>query len=65
MPKLKTNKAAKKRFKISARGKVFKPKTGRRHLLTDKASSEKRGMRRWSVVDKTDRKRIDPLIPYR
>ena len=65
MPKLKTNKAAKKRFKISAKGKVLKPNTGRRHLLTDKKSSEKRGFRRWSAVDETDRKRIEPLIPYR
>jgi len=65
VPKLKTNKAAKKRFKITARGKVLKPSTLRRHLMTDKSSLEKRGLRGWTAVDETDRKRVDPLIPYR
>ena len=65
MPKLKTNKAAKKRFKITATGKVLMPKTSRRHLLTDKEPVDKRKLRRWAEVDKTDRKRIGPLLPYR
>lgn len=65
MPKLKTNKAARKRFKITAKGKILKPNAFRRHLLTDKKSSEKRRLRGWSEVDERDRKRIDPLLPYR
>lgn len=65
MPKLKTNKAAKKRFKITSTGKILKPSTLRRHLMTDKTSPEKRRLRRWSVVDETDKKRVAPLIPYR
>ena len=64
MPKLKTNKAARKRFKITKKGKVLRPKTGRRHLLADKASNEKRGLRGWKTVDKTDQKRFDALLPY-
>ena len=64
MPKLKTNKAAKKRFKITAKGKILKPRTGRRHLLTDKVSREKRKLRRWEAVSETDRKTLLRLLPY-
>lgn len=65
MPKIKTNKAAKKRFKVTATGKVLKPQTSRRHLMTDKESGEKRQLRRWTSIDKTDEKRIGRLLPYR
>jgi large subunit ribosomal protein L35 len=64
MPKLKTNKAAKKRFKVTAKGKVLRLRTKRRHLLTDKSGSEKRSLRRWSRVDETDEKRFRALLPY-
>ncbi|MBI4115609.1 MAG: 50S ribosomal protein L35 [Candidatus Omnitrophica bacterium] len=64
MPKIKTNKAAKKRFKISSKGKVLRPKTSRRHLLTDKSSKDKRELRGWKLVDETDKKRIETLLPY-
>ncbi len=64
MPKLKTNKAARKRFKVTGKGKVLRTKTARRHLLTDKSSNDKRGLRGWQPVDKTDQKRFDTLLPY-
>ena len=38
MPKLKTNKAAKKRYKYTATGKVKRTKSNRRHLLANKSS---------------------------
>ena len=41
MPKLKTNKAAKKRYKITATGKVKRTKANRRHLLANKTSRQK------------------------
>ena len=65
MPKLKTNKAARKRFKVTSKGKVLMSQTSRRHLLTDKTAVEKRRLRRWTPIDERDRKRIDPLLPYR
>ena len=65
MPKLKTNKAAKKRFKITKKGKVLASQTSRRHLLTDKQSAHKRKLRRWQKVDVTDQKRFNALLPYR
>lgn len=62
--KLKTNKAAKKRFKITAKGKILMPQTKRRHLLTDREPTQKRRLRRWKEIDVTDKKRLRPLLPY-
>ena len=39
MPKLKTNKAAKKRYSLTATGKVKRTKSNRRHLLANKTKS--------------------------
>lgn len=51
MPKIKTNKAAKKRFKVTANGKVFFRPAGKRHILSGKSSKRKRQMRRWRKFD--------------
>lgn len=64
MPKLKTNKAAKKRFKVTATGKVMVSRSNRRHLLTDKESTDKRALRKWKEIDSTDRGRIRVMLPY-
>ncbi len=64
MPKLKTKKAVRKRFKISAGGKVLKHQSFRRHLLGDKSTSRKRRLRRPMVVDATDVKRVKRSLPY-
>ncbi|MBI3316987.1 MAG: 50S ribosomal protein L35 [Candidatus Omnitrophica bacterium] len=62
--KMKTNKAVKKRFRITKNGKVLSTQTLRRHLLTDRSSKKKRQARGWTAVDPTDRKRIQHLLPY-
>lgn len=41
MPKLKTNKAAKKRYSLTATGKVKRTKSNRRHLLANKTKRQK------------------------
>lgn len=46
MPKQKTHKGAKKRFKLTAGRKVMRQKCGRRHLLSHKRSKRKRQLRR-------------------
>jgi len=51
VPKLKTNKAARKRFKITATGKVLYRPAGRRHLMSGKPSKQRRRMRRWRRFD--------------
>ena len=64
MPKLKTNKAVRKRFKITATGKVLMPKTKRRHLLSYKPSKMKRRLRGWKGVDASNAKQVKEALPY-
>ncbi len=45
MPKVKTNSSAKKRFKVTASGKITHQKSFRRHILTKKSTKRKRAMR--------------------
>ena len=46
MPKLKTNKAARKRFKITATGKVLFQPAGKQHINSGKSSKRRRHMRK-------------------
>ena len=65
MPKIKTNKAARNRFKITKKGKVLAASSFRRHLMTDRSSKRKRQSRHWKqAVDVTDIHRIKALLPY-
>ena len=47
MPKQKTNKGAKKRFKVTATGKVLFRPAGKRHIMSGKKSKRRRQMSRW------------------
>jgi large subunit ribosomal protein L35 len=51
MPKQKTNKGAKKRFKVTATGKVLFRPAGKRHIMSGKKSKRRRQMRRWRQFD--------------
>ncbi|HFE53029.1 MAG TPA: 50S ribosomal protein L35 [Bacteroidetes bacterium] len=62
MPKLKSNRAAKKRFKVTASGKVKRWKAYGSHLLTKKTRKRKRNLRKATLVDETEVKRIKRLI---
>ncbi len=64
MPKLKTNKSVKKRFKITKSGKVKRNKQARRHLLTDKTSAKKRSLRKQVLAEKSEARRVKKLMPY-
>ena len=64
MPKLKTNKAAKKRFKLLKSGKIKRKKAGLRHILTSKAKGRKRGLRKRTLVSDADSRSIKQLLPY-
>ncbi len=64
MPKLKTNKSARKRFKITKSGKVKRHKQGARHILTKKTRKRKRALSRATTVDKTFEKKIKSILPY-
>ena len=50
MPKVKTNSSAKKRFKVTATGKITFQKPFKRHILTKKSKARKRKMRIDGVV---------------
>jgi large subunit ribosomal protein L35 len=64
MPKLKTHKGTKKRFKISKGGKVKRGRPGRRHLLSVKTTKRKRNLRRAGTSPQGDARRIKRLLPY-
>ena len=64
MPKLKTNKAAKKRFKLLKSGKIKRKRAFLRHILTSKAKGRKRGLRKRALVSAADAPSIKQLLPY-
>ena len=50
MPKVKTNSSAKKRFKVTATGKITHQKSFKRHILTKKSNKRKRSLRQKGLV---------------
>ena len=62
MPKMKTNSGAKKRFKVTAKGKIKRKKAYHSHILTKKSQKRKRNLRKQTLVDKTDEKRVQHMI---
>lgn len=52
MPKMKTKKSVKKKFKVTGTGKLMMNHAGRRHILTKKSSKRKRHLKKESVVNK-------------
>ena len=52
MPKVKTNSSAKKRFKVTATGKITHQKSFKRHILTKKSKKRKRALRQDGLVAK-------------
>ena len=63
MPKIKTNRAAAKRFKKTGSGKIVYRKSGANHILTKKTTKRKRSLRKGHLVDKTNKKTIRLLLP--
>jgi large subunit ribosomal protein L35 len=62
MPKLKTKRAAAKRFRKTANG-FKRGQSHRRHILTKKPSKRKRQLRREMRVSDSDVKRIKQCLP--
>jgi len=65
MPKIKTNRAAAKRFKKTGTGKIVYRKSGANHILTKKTTKRKRSLRKGHLIAKSDRKSIRLLLPNR
>ena len=64
MPKVKTNRAAAKRFKVTGTGKLKRNKAYKRHILTKKSAKTKRNLRKPAMTDATNVKNIRKIIPY-
>lgn len=64
MPKLKTHKGAKRRFRITGTGKLTRHKSGRRHLLNGKPGKKIRHLRRPTNVASVFVKKLHQLLPY-
>ena len=62
MPKMKTNRAARKRFKRTGTGKIRRRKAYKSHLLTSKSAKRKRSLRKGALVDAADSPRMGRLI---
>lgn len=64
MPKMKTNRGAAKRFKMSGSGKVVRNKAYTSHILTKKSTKRKRNLRKSGLVDSANLKGIKRILPY-
>lgn len=65
MPKIKTNRAAAKRFRTTKTGLIKRSKAYASHILTTKTRKRKRRLRSSDTVNAADHKNISKLIPYK
>ena len=64
MPKIKTNRAAAKRFKVTGTGKLKRNKAYKSHILTKKSTKRKRNLRQATITDTTNVKNMKKVLPY-
>ena len=64
MPKMKTKRAAAKRFKLTGSGKLMRFKANKRHILTKKSTKRKRNLRKPILADATNIKTMKKIMPY-
>ncbi len=64
MPKLKTKSAIKKRFKMTATGKLMRKHANKNHILTKKSGKRIRKLKKLVVISPSEVKRIEVGLPY-
>ena len=64
MPKIKTSRAAAKRFKVTGTGKLKRMKAYKSHILTKKSQKRKRNLRKATITDATNVKSMKKALPY-
>jgi large subunit ribosomal protein L35 len=64
MPKMKTKSGAKKRFKVSASGRIKRAQAFKRHILTKKTTKAKRQLRGTIGVHDSDTAMVRAMLPY-
>ena len=62
MPKMKTKKAVKKRFKLTGTGKLVRSRPAKRHILTKKSAKRKRKLKTNALVSKGQLKTYKHLM---
>ena len=64
MPKMKTKRAAAKRFHLTGSGKLKRMKAYKSHILTKKDRKTKRNLRHATMTDATNAKVMKKILPY-
>ena len=64
MPKMKTKRAAAKRYKLTGTGKIKIKKNNLRHILTKVSSKNKRPKRKTAYVHEADMRQAKRMLPY-
>ncbi len=64
MPKMKTKRAAAKRFRATGTGKLKRNKAFRRHILTKKTRKLKRNLRKQPIMSSSNAKVMKKILPY-
>ena len=62
--KMKTKRAAAKRFKVTGTGKLKRNKANHSHILTKKTTKRKRNLRKATITDATNVKNMKKILPY-
>jgi large subunit ribosomal protein L35 len=62
MPKMKTNSSAKKRFALTATGKIKRKSAFKRHILTKKSNDQKRRLGHTTIVSKADEGQVKRML---
>jgi large subunit ribosomal protein L35 len=62
--KLKTHRGARKRFKVTATGKLKRMHAGKRHFTGTKASGRMRKLKKLTLVSKADTLKTKQMLPY-
>lgn len=62
MPKVKSNRGAMKRFKVTGSGSIKRHKAGKSHILTKKNRKRKRNLRSATLVSPADEARVNKML---
>jgi large subunit ribosomal protein L35 len=62
MPKMKSNRAAMKRFKLTGTGKIRRSRAYASHILTKKSPKRKRNLRKPGIIASVDESRVKGMI---
>jgi large subunit ribosomal protein L35 len=64
MPKLKTHRGARKRFRFTSSGKIKRKRAFASHILTKKSAKRRRRLRKSTILVKEEFKRVKSVLPY-